>query len=101
MKSISSYDRAREMLAKMSIDEKIYQLSAQMIFSVDSNYGQNRDHRQGNYRNPGHFMHYERKKPASAKEVAERINLDVRLTMDAHQNAIPPIEHGEALHGAQ
>ena len=101
MKSILSYDRAREMLARMSIDEKIYQLSAQMIFSVDSNYEQNRDHKQGNYRNPGHFMHYEREKPASAKEVAERINRDVSLTMNAHQNAIPPIEHGEALHGAQ
>ena len=101
MKSISSYDKARELLMKMSIDEKIYQLSAQMVFSVDSNYEQNRDHRQGNYRNPGHFMHYEREKPASAKEVAERINRDVSLTMNAHQNAIPPIEHGEALHGAQ
>ena len=101
MKSISSYDKARELLTKMSIDEKIYQLSAQMVFSVDSNYEQNRDHRQGNYRNPGHFMHYEREKPASAKEVAERINRDVSLTMNAHQNAIPPIEHGEALHGAQ
>ena len=101
MKSISSYDKARELLTKMSIDEKIYQLSAQMVFSVDSNYEQNRDHRQGNYRNPGHFMHYEREKPASAKVVAERINRDVSLTMNAHQNAIPPIEHGEALHGAQ
>ena len=101
MKSISSYDRAREMLAKMSIDEKMYQLSAQMIFSVDSDYEQKRDHRQGNYRNPGHFMHYEREHPVSAKEVAERINRDVRLSMEAHPNAIPPIEHGEALHGAQ
>ena len=101
MKSISSYDKARELLTKMSIDEKIYQLSAQMIFSVNSDYEQNRDHRQGNYRNPGHFMHYERECPSSAKEVSERINRDVLLTMGAHPNAIPPIEHGEALHGAQ
>jgi len=101
MKSTSSYEKARALLTKMSLDEKIYQLSAQMIFSMDRDYEQNRDHKQGNYRNPGHFMHYEREKPASAKEVAERINRDVRLTMDAHQNAIPPIEHGEALHGAQ
>ena len=101
MEFTSTYDKAKKLLAKMSIDEKIYQLSAQMIFSVNSDYEQNRDHRQGNYRNPGHFMHYEREQPASAKEVAERINLDVRLTMDAHPNAIPPIEHGEALHGAQ
>lgn len=101
MEFTSTYDKAKKLLAKMSVDEKIYQLSAQMIFSVNSDYEQNRDHRQGNYRNPGHFMHYEREQPASAKEVAERINLDVRLTMDAHPNAIPPIEHGEALHGAQ
>ena len=101
MKSTSSYEKARALLTKMSLDEKIYQLSAQMIFSMDRDYEQNRDHKQGNYRNPGHFMHYEREKPASAKEVAERINLDVRLTMNAHPNAIPPIEHGEALHGAQ
>ena len=101
MEFTSTYDKAKKLLEKMSVDEKIYQLSAQMIFSVNSDYEQNRDHRQGNYRNPGHFMHYEREQPASAKEVAERINLDVRLTMDAHPNAIPPIEHGEALHGAQ
>lgn len=101
MKSMSSYDKARALLSKMSIDEKMYQLSAQMIFSVGSDYEQSRDNKQGNYRNPGHFMHYEREKPASAKEVAKRINRDVRLTMDAHPNAIPPIEHGEALHGAQ
>ena len=101
MKSMSSYDKARALISKMSIDEKMYQLSAQMIFSVGSDYEQSRDNKQGNYRNLGHFMHYEREKPASAKEVAKRINRDVRLTMDAHPNAIPPIEHGEALHGAQ
>lgn len=101
MKSVSSYDKAKELLTKMSIDEKIYQLSSQMIFSVGDDYEQSRDHKQGNYRNPGHFMHYGRENPASAKEVAARINRDVSLTMDAHPNAIPPIEHGEALHGAQ
>ena len=67
MKSISSYDKAKELLTKMSIDEKIYQLSSQMIFSVGDDYEQSRDHKQGNYRNPGHFMHYRRENPASAK----------------------------------
>ena len=46
-------------------------------------------------------MHAKRQDPASPSEVAERINRDVQLTMDAHPHAVPPLEHGEALHGAQ
>ena len=93
--------RARELLAKLSLEEKIYQLSCQMIFGVEDDYEQKRDHKQGNARNPGHFMHCNRPEPASPAEVTERINRDVQLTMEAHPNAIPPIEHGESLHGAQ
>ena len=93
--------RARELLEQLSFEEKLYQLSAQMLFGVEADYEQKRNHKEGNYRNPGHFMHVDREKPASPSEVAERINRDVRLTMDAHPHAIPPIEHGEALHGAQ
>jgi beta-glucosidase len=36
-----------------------------------------------------------------ASQVAERINRDVQMSMDVQPNKIPPIEHGEALHGAQ
>ena len=93
--------RARELLEQLSLEEKLYQLSAQMLFGVESDYEQKRNPKEGNYRNPGHFMHVGREKPASPSEVAKRINRDVRLTMDAHPHAIPPIEHGEALHGAQ
>ena len=93
--------RARELLSRMSLEEKLYQLSSQMIFKVDENYETEREHGRGNFRNPGHFMHYDRPEPASALQVAERINRDVRLSMDAQPNHIPPIEHGEALHGAQ
>jgi len=96
-----SIQRANELLARMSLEEKLYQLTAQMIYSVDENYENNRNHKHGNYRNPGHFMHYDKETPVTPAQVAERINLDVQLTMDAHPNAIPPIEHGEALHGAQ
>lgn len=46
-------------------------------------------------------MHQDRSEPATPGEVTERINRDVCLTMEAHPNAIPPLEHGEALHGAQ
>ena len=93
--------RAKELLGKMSLEEKLYQLSAQMLWEVQEDYEEKRNHKEGNYRNPGHFMHFDRPEPASPSEVAKRINRDVELTMAAHPNAIPPIEHGEALHGAQ
>lgn len=96
-----SKNRARQLLMQLSLQEKLYQLSAQMLFDVESDYEQQRNHKQGNYRNPGHFMHANQQKPATPSEVAARINRDVRLTMEAHPHAIPPIEHGEALHGAQ
>ena len=94
-------ERAQALLAQMSLEEKLYQLSGQMIFHVDETYENVRNPMHGNYRNPGHFMHHEREIPASAAEVAERINRDVRLSMEAQPHAIPPLEHGEALHGAQ
>ena len=93
--------RAEELLAQMSVDEKLYQLSSQMLYSVNEDYEEKRNHMQGNYRNPGHFMHAGKEEPATTAEVTERINRDVRLSMEAQPHAIPPIEHGEALHGAQ
>ncbi|MBQ7922026.1 MAG: glycoside hydrolase family 3 C-terminal domain-containing protein [Clostridia bacterium] len=93
--------RAEKLLSQMSVEEKLYQLSSQMLFSVNEEYEQNRNHKYGNFRNPGHFMHAGKEEPVSAAEVTERINRDVRLSMDAHPHAIPPLEHGEALHGAQ
>ena len=93
--------RARELLAKMTLEEKMYQLSAQMVWDVKDDYEEKRNHKEGNYRNPGHFMHFDRPEPATPAEVAQRINRDVQLTMEAHPHPIPPLEHGEALHGAQ
>ncbi len=93
--------RAKELLAQLSLDEKLYQLSSQMIYSVEDDYEQKRNPMQGNYRNPGHFMHRGKKEAITPAQVTERINRDVRMSMDAQPHAIPPIEHGEALHGAQ
>ena len=93
--------RAKELLAQLSLDEKLYQLSSQMIDSVEDDYEQKRNPMQGNYRNPGHFMHRGKKEAITPAQVTERINRDVRMSMDAQPHAIPPIEHGEALHGAQ
>lgn len=95
------YERAKALLSQMTIEEKLYQLTSQMIYSVGEDYEEKRDPMRGNYRNPGHFMHYTRPEPASPREVTERINRDVQMSMDAQPHAIPPIEHGEALHGAQ
>ena len=93
--------RAADLLARMSLEEKLYQLSCQMLFDVQDDYEQQRNHKEGNARNPGHFMHQYKPEPATPAEVTERINRDVQLTMDAHPNAVPPLEHGESLHGAQ
>lgn len=93
--------RAEALLKTLTVEEKMYQLSAQMLWDVKPDYEKKRNHKEGNYRNPGHFMHFDRPQPATPAEVAERINRDVALTMEAHPTAIPPIEHGEALHGAQ
>ena len=93
--------RAEALLKTLTLEEKMYQLSAQMLWDVREDYEDKRNHKEGNYRNPGHFMHFDRPEPATPAEVATRINRDVQLTMEAHPSAIPPIEHGEALHGAQ
>ena len=93
--------RAAEMLKKLSLDEKIRQVTADMIFEVDADYERRRDPLCGSYRNPGHFMHYRRSEPASPAEVAGQINKDVRQSIESQPHGIPPIENGEALHGAQ
>lgn len=93
--------RAKELLEQLTFDEKICQVTADMIFEVDDTYDKRRNPLFGHYRNPGHFMHYRRETPASPAEVTERINEDVRRSMEAQPHRIPPIENGEALHGAQ
>ena len=101
MNLISPRARAEALLKTLTLEEKMYQLSAQMVWDVKEDYEDKRNHKEGNYRNPGHFMHFDRPEPATPAEVAQRINRDVQLTMDAHPHPIPPLEHGEALHGAQ
>ena len=85
---------AKKLLKQMFIDEKLYQLSSQMLYSVGDDYEEKREHREGNFRNPGHFMHYGKSEPATPSEVAERINRDVKLSMEVQPHRIPPIEQG-------
>ena len=93
--------RARALLKELTLEEKIYQVTADMIFDPTGDYAERRNPLFGSYRNPGHFMHYQRTEPASPAEVTAQINDDVRRSIEAQPHAIPPIENGEALHGAQ
>ena len=101
-RSLSSSERTADLLSRMTMEEKVFQLSTQIIFDVfGDEYKQKRDYRLGSYRNPGHFMHYKDKKTSKPSEVAHFINEDVRKTVEESRFGIPPIENGEALHGAQ
>ncbi|MBR2730833.1 MAG: glycoside hydrolase family 3 C-terminal domain-containing protein [Clostridia bacterium] len=93
--------RANALLRELSPEEKIYQVTAEMIFDTTGDYRERRNPLCGAYRNPGHFMHYQRPAPASPAEVTAQINEDVRCSIEAQPHGIPPIENGEALHGAQ
>lgn len=99
--SMTPEERARKLLSELTLDEKIRQVTSQMIFEVGGDYEKERNPLCGSYRNPGHFMHQGRSVPASPKEVTERINRDMKLSIEAQPHGIPPIENGEALHGAQ
>ncbi len=99
--SLPAEQRAALLLKEMSTEEKLYQLTGDMLFNVDETYETKRDPLNGSYRNPGHFMHYERETPAAPSEVTSRINRDMELSIKAQPHGIPPIENGEALHGAQ
>ena len=92
--------RAKELLSQLSTEEKLHQLTAQMVFDIDETYEERRDPLRGCYRNPGHFMH-QRGTISSPGDVARRINRDVEESMKAQPHGIPPLEHGESLHGAQ
>ncbi|MCR5042143.1 MAG: glycoside hydrolase family 3 C-terminal domain-containing protein [Clostridia bacterium] len=101
--------RARGLLGKMTVGEKLARLCSDMIFDIDETYESRRCPLLGSYRNPGHFMHNSLGRTASPSEVARRINRDVLLSLRAREGSadgdpadgVPPIENGEALHGAQ
>ena len=101
-KTRSPEERARDLINRMTLDEKVFQISTQIIFDVlGGEYKEKRDYRLGSFRNPGHFMHWKDKKTSSPSEVARFINRDVGKSVEANRFGIPAIENGEALHGAQ
>ena len=52
MNNMTPKTRAEELLSQLSLEEKLYQLSGQKLYSVGENYEQKRNHLQGNFRNP-------------------------------------------------
>lgn len=90
--------RVEDLMGRMSLEEKVNQMSAQLLF-MDSFY-ENRNYALGHIRNVGHFL-WDGNLPNDAKSVAERINEDTKLSIEANRWGIPVLQHGEALHGAQ
>ena len=86
--------RVADLMKRMSLEEKVAQISAQLLFGDE--YNDKRDYSAGHIRNVGHFM-----PNASPGEVAEAINEDMRRSIEASRWGIPVLQHGEALHGAQ
>ena len=90
--------RVEDLLSRMSLEEKVAQVSAQLLF-MDEFY-ERRDYTKGHVRNVGHFLP-DGGLPNDPKTVAERINEDTRKSIEASRWGIPVLQHGEALHGAQ
>ena len=102
-KSLSIEDRAKALLAEMSLEEKILQVCSDMIWETTGEDA--RDFRKGHLRSSAHFIHWDfenkRLKPQTTQEAAKRICEDVERSIQANPHGIPAIIHDEALHGAQ
>ena len=90
--------RVDDLLQRMSVEEKVKQISAQLLFMDE--FFDKRDYAIGHIRNIGHFL-WEGQLPNDAKSVAKQINNDTRHSIEASRWGIPVMQHGEALHGAQ
>ena len=90
--------RVEDLLSRMTVEEKVNQASAELLRMNE--YYEKRNYALGHVRNVGHFLP-EGNLPNDPKSVAERINEDTRLSMEANRWGIPVLQHGEALHGAQ
>ena len=89
--------RVDDLLSRMTVEEKVDQISAQLLFP---NEWDMRNYSKGHIRNPGHFLP-DAGRDADPKSAAEVINEDTRLSIEASRWGIPVLQHGEALHGAQ
>lgn len=90
--------RVKDLMGRMSLEEKVSQVSAQLLFADE--WADRRDYSRGHVRNKGHFL-WDLCMPNDPKSVAEQINEDTRHSIEASRWGIPVLQHGEALHGAQ
>jgi beta-glucosidase len=95
---LSVEERATDLISRMTLEEKVYQLRSQLLFLPDY---KKRDFRIGHVRNIGHFLHQNSSESVSARECAIGINEDTRKSIAANRWGIPVLQNGEALHGAQ
>ena len=89
-------ERLADLLRRMTLEEKVGQLSSQMFIDPMS---AKRDPLVGNVRNPAHFSHTA-SHINSPSECAEIINRDQAIAVTGSRLGIPALEHEEALHGA-
>jgi beta-glucosidase len=88
--------RVCDVLARMTLEEKVGQLRSQMIY----NPGQDpRDTSAGHVRSLTHFAHYQGVR-RTASECAAINNADLKKSIEAHRLGIPVLINEEALHGA-
>ena len=95
---LSTEQRVEDLIGRMSLEEKVNQVSAQLLFFKE--FYEKRDYAKGHVRNIGHFL-WEGGIPNDAQSVAEHINEDTKRSIEANRWGIPVLQHGEALHGAQ
>ena len=90
--------RVEDLMSRMSLEEKVNQMSAQLLFMDD--FFEERDYTKGHIRNIGHFL-WDGNLPNDPNSVAKQINNDTKHSIEANRWGIPVLQHGEALHGAQ
>lgn len=91
-------ERVQDLMGRMSLEEKVAQMSAQLLFMGD--YYDKRDYLKGHVRNVAHFLP-DGNLPNDPTSAAKRINEDTKRSIEASRWGIPVLQHGEALHGAQ
>ena len=90
--------RVEDLLGRMSLEEKVNQMSAQLLFM--DQFFEERDYTKGHIRNIGHFL-WDGNIPNDPASAAKHINEDTKRSIEASRWGIPVLQHGEALHGAQ